>query len=79
MFISPVTTSTTTEVPEGFAAFQRRTTSYNTSEAVLRKRMGKSQPNQALTFFAPLAMAEDLAKVQLILCNDIKGELKAVK
>ena len=46
---------------------------------MMRKRVEQGLPNQALTLFAPVGMAEDLTKVQLILCNEIKTELKAVK
>ena len=45
----------------------------------MRKRVEQGLPNQALTLFAPVGMAEDLTKVQLILCKEIKTELKAVK
>ena len=40
---------------------------YNTSGSVMRKRVEQGLPNQALTLFAPVGMAEDLTKVQLIL------------
>ena len=52
---------------------------YNTSGSMMRQRVEQSLPNQPLTLFAPIGMAEDLTKVQLILCNEIKTELKAVK
>ena len=45
----------------------------------MRRRVEQGQPNQALTLFAPLGMAEDLTKVQLILCKEIKAELQTVK
>ena len=45
----------------------------------MKRRVEQGLPNQALTLFAPVAMAEDLTKVQLILCNDVKTELQAVK
>ena len=54
-------------------------TGYNTSGSVMRKRVEQGQPNQALTLFAPVVMAEDLTKVQLILCKEIKAELQTVK
>ena len=52
---------------------------YNTSGSMMRKRVEQGLPNQALILFAPVGMAEDLTKVQLIQCNEIKTELKAVK
>ena len=52
---------------------------YNKSASVLRKRIEGGQPNQTLTLFAPLGMAEDLTKLQFTLCNEMKAELKAVK
>ena len=39
----------------------------------------KSGTNQALTLLAPEGMAEDLTKVQLILCKEVKSEIQAVK
>lgn len=54
-------------------------TGYNTSGTVIKKRGEEGQANQALTLFAPVSMAEDLTKVQLILCNDIKAGLTALK
>ena len=32
-----------------------------------------------MTLFLPIGMAEDLAKIQLILCNEVKTEIQAVK
>ena len=52
---------------------------YNTSGSLKSKRVEQGLPNQALTLFAPVGMAEDLTKVQLILCNEVKSEIKAVK
>ena len=52
---------------------------YNKLASVLKKRIEEGQPDQALTLFAPLGMAEDLTKIQFTLCNEIKAELKAVK
>lgn len=42
---------------------------YNTSGGMVKKRVEQDLPNQALTVFAPVSMAEDLAKIQLILCK----------
>ena len=50
-------------------------TGYNTSGSVMRRRVEQGQPNQVLTLFAPVGMVEDLTKVQLILCKEIKAEL----
>ena len=41
-------------------------------------KVEQGPPNQATTF-VPIGMAEDLTKVQLILCNEIKSEIQAVK
>ena len=45
----------------------------------MRRRVEQGQPNQVLTLFAPVGIAEDLTKVQLILCKEIKAELQTVK
>ena len=45
----------------------------------MRRRIEQGLPNQAITLFAPIGMAEDLTKVQLILCNEIKTEIQEVK
>ena len=47
--------------------------------SVLRKRIEEGHSNQELTLFALLGMAEDLTKIQVTLCNEIKAELNAVK
>ena len=52
-----------------------RPENYNTSGSMMRKRVKQGLPNQALTLFAPVSMAEDLTKVKLILCNEVKTEL----
>ena len=46
---------------------------------MLKRRIEEGDPNQAITLFAPIGMAEDLTKIQLTLCNEIKAELKVVK
>ena len=51
----------------------------NTSGSMMKNKDEQSLPNQAKTWFAPVGMAEDLAKIQLILCNEIKTEIQAVK
>ena len=82
----PTTTTTTSNPTEGSTphAEWRKTTrmateNYNTSGRIMRKRVEQSLPNQAITLFVPIGMAEDLTKVQLILCNEIKTEIQAVK
>ena len=45
---------------------------YNTSGGMMKKRVEQGLPNQALTLFAPVSMAEDLTKIQLILCKEVK-------
>ena len=52
---------------------------YNTSGRIIKKRVEQGLSNQAITLFVPVGMAEDLTKVQLILCSKIKTELQAVK
>ena len=46
---------------------------------MLKRRIEQGHPNQALTLFAPIDMAEDLTKIQLTLCRKIKAEHKVVK
>ena len=45
----------------------------------MKNKVEQSLSNQAMTLFALVGIAEDLTKVQLILCNEIKTEIKAVK
>ena len=45
----------------------------------MRRRIEQGLPNQAITLFVPIGMAEDLANVQLILCNEIKTEIQEVE
>ena len=77
------TTSNPTEDSTPHAEWRETTNmapqNYNTSGSMMRKRVERGLPNQALTLFVPVGMVEDLTKVQLILCNEIKTELKAVK
>ena len=51
----------------------------NTSGSMMKNKDEQNLPNQAKTLFAPVGMAEDLAKIQLILCKEIKTEIQAVK
>ena len=76
------TTTTTVTNPTGGStphAEMKKTTgmkpeSYNTSGSVMKKRVEQGLPHQALTLFAPVGMAEDLTKVQPILCKEVKTE-----
>ena len=40
---------------------------YNTSGAEMKRRIEDDRPNQAVTLFAPVGVAEDLSKTQFIL------------
>ena len=51
----------------------------NTSGKTMRRRIEQGLPSQAITLFAPIGMAEDLTKVQLISCKAIKTEIQEVK
>ena len=82
--LSKKTATTTTAEVSTFQANQKEpinvcNTGYNTSGSVMRRRVEQGQPNQTLTLFAPVGRAEDLTKVQLILCKEIKAELQTVK
>ena len=52
---------------------------FNTSGRVMRRRVEQGLPCPPITLFAPIGMAEDLTKVQLILCKEIKSEIQEVK
>ena len=52
---------------------------FNTSGRVMRRRVEQGLPCPSITLFAPIGMAEDLTKVQLILCKEIKSEIQEVK
>ena len=52
---------------------------YNTSGAEMKRRIEDGRPNQAVTLFAPVGVAEDLSKTQYILCAEVKQELKILK
>ena len=45
----------------------------------MKNEVEQSLPNQAKTLFAPVGIAEDLARIQLILCEEIKTEIQTVK
>ena len=81
---SDTVTSTVTTAPIRMTTPERRDppnvykSGYNTSGAE-RRRFEEGKPNQALTLFAPVGMAEDLTKTQLILCCEDKTELKSLK
>ena len=77
--ITPNPTEGSTPYAKWRKTTRMATENSNTSGSMKRNRVEQGLPNQALTLFAPVGMAEDLTKVQLILCNEIKMELKAVK
>ena len=45
----------------------------------MKRRIEDGKPNQAVTLFAPVGVAEDLSKTQYLLCGEIKQELKLLK
>ena len=51
----------------------------NTPGSMMKNKVEQSLPNQAKTLFVPVGIAKDLARIQLILCEDIKTEIQAVK
>ena len=55
------------------------TSVYNTSGAEMKRRIEDGKPNQAVTLFAPVGVAEDLSKTQYLLCGEIKQELILLK
>ena len=69
------TTTTGDKTAEG----QLPPENFNTSGRVMRRRVEQGLPCPAITLFAPIGMAEDLTKVQLILCKEIKSEIQEVK
>ena len=80
------TPSTTTSNPtEGSTSHaecrrtNRRATVNKTSDSMMKNKVEQSLPNQAKTLFAPISIAEGLANIQLILCEEIKTEIQAVK
>ena len=80
------TPSTTTSNPtEGSTSHaecrrtNRRATVNKTSSSMMKNKVEQSLPNQAKTLFAPVGIAEDLVRIQLILCEEIKTEIQAVK
>ena len=52
---------------------------FNTSGTEMKNRIEDGKPNQAVTLFAPVGVAEDLSKTQYLLCGEIKKELKLLK
>ena len=45
----------------------------------MRNRIEDGKPNQAVTLFVPVGVAEDLSKTQYLLCGEIKEELKLLE
>ena len=70
------TTTTTTKIADIPTSLPEN---INTSGRTMRRRIEQGLPSQAITLFAPIGMAEDLTKVQLILCKEIKTEIQEVK
>ena len=75
--LGEVTTTTTTAKTAGSST--PHTENYNTSGKTMRRRIEQGLPNQAIILFTHIGMAEDLTKVQLILCKEIKSEIQEVK
>ena len=75
--LGEVTTTTTTtktaDIPTSLPE------NINTSGKTMKRRVEHGLPSQAITLFAPIGMVEDLTKVQLILCKEIKTEIQEVK
>ena len=46
---------------------------------MVKNKVEQSLPNQAKTLFAPVGIAENLINIQLILCEEIKTDIQAVK
>ena len=69
------TTTTTANTADGSTP-HAEWKNYNTSGKTMRRTIEQGLPNQAITLFVPIGMAEDLTKFQLILCNEIKTEIK---
>ena len=74
-----VTTTTTSAKTAGSSTPHPDWKNYNTTGKTMRSRIEQGLPNQAITLFVPIGMAEDLTNVQLILCNEIKTEIQEVK
>ena len=45
----------------------------------MKNRIEDGMPTQAVTLFAPVAVAEDLSKTQYLLCSEMKEDLKSLK
>ena len=72
------TTTTTANTADGSTPHPEWK-NYNMSGKTMRRRIEQGLPNQAITLFVPIGMAEDLTKIQLTLCNEIKTEIQEVK
>ena len=57
----------------------RRATENKTSDFMMKNKVEQGLPNQSKTLLTPVGIAEDLARIQLILCEEIKTEIQAVK
>ena len=52
---------------------------FNTSGRIMRRKVEQGLPSPVITLFAPIGMAEDMTKVQMILCREIKTEIQEMK
>ena len=52
---------------------------FNISGGEMKKRIENGKPNQAVTLFAPVGVAEDLSKTQYLQCGEIQEKLKLLK
>ena len=71
--------STTPSNPTEGSTSHAECTVNKTSDFMMMNKVEQSLPNQAKTLFAPVGIAEALAKIQLILCEEIKTEIQVVK
>ena len=76
---NPGEVTTTTTAAETVDSSSPLYENFNTSGKTMRRRIEQGLPNQAIILFAPIGMAEDLTKVQLILCKEIKTEIQNSK
>ena len=77
--LSEETPSTTTSNPTEGSTSHGEGTVNKTSDFMMMNNVEQSLPNQAKTLFVPVGIAEDLARIQLIMCEKIKTEIQAVK
>ena len=73
------TPSTITSNPTEGSTSHAECTVNKTSDFMMMNKVEQSLPNQAKTLFAPISLTEDLVNIQLILCEEIKTEIQAVR